>query len=255
MCTILRLALAQLMTAVLLAGCAGGSSGISPSRASTLDVHEYAIESVTARFDGVEKPPALTKKLYAEGPIRWPLTLGQDLPKGVFAETAQGVRHRQSALICTADLKIPSTDRDQGLELALALQNAVILQRRGDDVACHYGATEDLPAVTVFVSDASGTSTAGGLEDAMAAMRRQFPEARSVPLAVEPDLDGRDVKAGSLLIGSLDGRPVKSTVWVVDVEDWQLRLRMTYFAETAHLRELGAALILSTKAEDLLSGG
>ncbi len=166
-------------------------------------------------------------------------------PKAVFARDVAGMRHTPSGLLCPATLELPPGAS------GLTLRDAILFDADGLDVGCRYSGKERIPALTVFATYAPRQGLSESVESTKAAVLRRFPKAGERGLNVAADSGRMKTLGDAVHIGTRLGEDVRSAVWVTDVQGWKIKVRLTYFADTTYFSELGGAVILLDRAEDI----
>ncbi|MGF1456010.1 MAG: hypothetical protein ACFB6R_11635 [Alphaproteobacteria bacterium] len=214
--------------------------------------HELALDNVATRLDSSTRTVLSPSRVDWVGRlvrVRRGITVND--PGSIFAVEGSRARHRHSGLDCPSALPLPAADLTAGREILLGLTDAIIFDDQGRDVACHYAGAEVLPVLTLIATFAPALSVEDAVDSTRAAILRRFTRASRRTVIVAADGNRFDTAAAAVDIGTLGGRSVRSSVWISDVRGWKLKLRLTYFTNTTHVAELGAALVLLDKAEDM----
>ncbi len=240
---------------LLAAACGGAQQAplepdLTPSRFALARQHEMALDRVAARFDSSSRTMLSPSRVDWVGRllrVRRGVTVAK--PESIFDVGRDSARHVESGLDCPASLSMPAADLAVGQDLELRLKDAIIFDAQGRDVACHYVGVEFLPVLTLFATYAPRLGVGEAVDTTRAAILRRFTRASRRTVIVAADGNRFETAASAVDIGAVNERAVRSSVWVSDVQGWKLKLRLTYYTNTTHVSELGAAVILLEKAE------
>jgi hypothetical protein len=191
------------------------------------------------------------------------LRAASELPRGWTAKGADLIRHTLSGLECPRTIEIEDENR------RFLLVGVHEFGVRNLDVGCAYLRGEG-DALTLYASFwpqmALEDSTAG----AVAAIRQRFSVKGELPIALI-SLDGEgpayngleEPVAGGFDIGVRNGKPYKTSLWLVKTQGWHVKARATY-AQDDVSSELVSAILFAVShvnvraknlAEPVAAGG
>jgi len=160
--------------------------------------------------------------------------------------SAYKIRHDASGLECPAEITLSDENR------VFSLRQIKTFDQKNLDVACDY-ASAGGAFITFYASFWPQMSAEESYSGAVAAIRQRFQVSASVPVPVatmtskddDPLFDGLEAQlAGGFEIGSLEGVPYKTALWLTKTQGWHVKARATYPSEDA-TTEIMTAIMFS----------
>ncbi len=168
------------------------------------------------------------------------------LPAGWTQLTPDKIRHDASGLECPAEITLADENR------IFSLRQIKTFDQKNLDVACDYASARG-SYITFYASFWPLMSVEESYSGAVAAIQQRFQVSASTPVPVatmtseddDPLFDGLEPQlAGGFEIGSLEGVPYKTALWLTKTHGWHVKARATYPSEDA-TSEIMTAIMFS----------
>ncbi len=218
--------------------------------------HERSASSVTSSADRLQRKIGI-----GEGTASY-ISVQNSFQHDGWAIEGDRLRHVESGLLCSPSFSLGEFGR------TFSLERVVELGEQGNDVSCLYQAADNGDTIAVYAShwpdisleEHAGAAMAGILDNHVVTAQVEVPvvvlksDEQSSPL--DELINGMEQPvAGGFEIGSINGVPYRTSLWLVKTHGWHVKVRAAYPSHDQSTELLSAiqfmASQLSVRAKNL----